>query len=56
MAGRNGDYSSHLAVAILPDCSGIGGSQDHEDQDPRADEDTNLTPRITETAKGLWLV
>jgi len=44
-----------LAVAILP-LLGIGGSQIMRAETPGPMKDTRLTPRITETAKGLWLV
>jgi trk system potassium uptake protein TrkH len=44
-----------LAVAILP-LLGIGGSQLMRAETPGPMKDTRLTPRITETAKGLWLV
>jgi trk system potassium uptake protein TrkH len=44
-----------LAVAILP-LLGIGGSQIMRADTPGPMKDTRLTPRITETAKGLWLV
>lgn len=44
-----------LAVAILP-LLGIGGSQIMKAETPGPMKDTRLTPRITETAKGLWLV
>src|SRR5260221_3680028 len=44
-----------LAVAILP-LLGIGGSQIMRAETPGPMKDTKLTPRITETAKGLWLV
>src|SRR5207245_991376 len=44
-----------LAVAILP-LLGIGGSQIMRTETPGPMKDTRLTPRITETAKGLWLV
>src|SRR2546426_9986642 len=44
-----------LAVAILP-LLGIGGSQIMRTETPGPMKDTQLTPRITETAKGLWLV
>jgi len=44
-----------LAVAILP-LLGIGGSQIMRAETPGPMRDTRLTPRITETAKGLWLV
>lgn len=44
-----------LAIAILP-LLGIGGSQIMRAETPGPMKDTRLTPRITETAKGLWLV
>jgi trk system potassium uptake protein len=44
-----------LAVAILP-LLGVGGSQVFKAETPGPMKDTKLTPRITETAKGLWLV
>jgi trk system potassium uptake protein TrkH len=44
-----------LAVAILP-LLGVGGSQIRKAETPGPMKDTRLTPRITETAKGLWLV
>lgn len=44
-----------LAVAVLP-LLGIGGSQVFRAETPGPMKDTKLTPRITETAKGLWLV
>ncbi len=44
-----------LAVAILP-LLGIGGSQIMRAETPGPMRDTRLTPRITEAAKGLWLV
>jgi trk system potassium uptake protein TrkH len=44
-----------LAVAILP-LLGVGGSQIYRAETPGPMKDTKLTPRITETAKGLWLV
>ncbi|HVQ60861.1 MAG TPA: potassium transporter TrkG [Burkholderiales bacterium] len=44
-----------LAIAILP-LLGIGGSQIMRSETPGPMKDTRLTPRITETAKGLWLV
>ncbi|MBM3357285.1 MAG: TrkH family potassium uptake protein [Betaproteobacteria bacterium] len=44
-----------LAVAILP-LLGVGGSQIFKAETPGPMKDTKLTPRITETAKGLWLV
>ena len=44
-----------LAVAILP-MLGIGGMQLYRAETPGPVKDTKLTPRITETAKVLWLV
>ena len=44
-----------LAVAILP-LLGIGGRQIFKAETPGPMKDTKLTPRITETAKGLWVV
>ena len=44
-----------LAVAILP-LLGVGGSQIMRAETPGPMKDTKLTPRITETAKGLWTV
>jgi trk system potassium uptake protein TrkH len=44
-----------LAVAILP-LLGIGGSQIMRAETPGPMKDARLTPRITETAKALWLV
>jgi len=44
-----------LAVAILP-LLGVGGSQIFRAETPGPMKDTKLTPRITETAKGLWTV
>ena len=44
-----------LAVAILP-LLGVGGSQLFKAEIPTPMKDTKLTPRIAETAKGLWLV
>jgi trk system potassium uptake protein TrkH len=42
-----------LAVAILP-MLGVGGRQLLKAETPGPMKDTKLTPRITETAKGLW--
>jgi trk system potassium uptake protein TrkH len=42
-----------LAVAILP-LLGVGGRQMFKAETPGPMKDTKLTPRITETAKGLW--
>ena len=44
-----------LAVAILP-LLGVGGSQIFKAETPGPMKDTKLTPRIAETAKGLWAV
>jgi trk system potassium uptake protein TrkH len=44
-----------LAVAVLP-LLGIGGRQLYKAETPGPMKDSALTPRITETAKGLWLV
>lgn len=44
-----------LAVAVLP-LLGIGGRQLYRAETPGPMKDSQLTPRITETAKGLWLV
>ncbi|HLE67879.1 MAG TPA: potassium transporter TrkG [Burkholderiales bacterium] len=44
-----------LAVAILP-LLGVGGSQLYRAETPGPMKDTKLTPRIAETAKGLWFV
>ena len=44
-----------LAVAILP-LLGIGGRQMFKAETPGPMKETSLTPRIAETAKGLWRV
>ncbi len=44
-----------LAVAILP-MLGIGGRQLYKAETPGPMKDTRLTPRIAQTAKGLWLI
>jgi trk system potassium uptake protein TrkH len=44
-----------LAVAILP-LLGVGGMQLYKAELPGPMKDAKLTPRITETAKGLWLI
>ena len=44
-----------LAVAILP-LLGVGGMQLYKAETPGPMKDDKLTPRITETAKSLWLV
>jgi trk system potassium uptake protein len=43
-----------LAVAILP-VLGVGGMQLYRTESPGTMKDTKLTPRITETAKALWI-
>jgi trk system potassium uptake protein TrkH len=42
-----------LAVAVLP-LLGIGGRAMFKAETPGPMKDSNLTPRITQTAKGLW--
>ena len=44
-----------LAVAILP-LLGVGGSQVFKAETPGPMKDAKLTPRIAETARGLWAV
>ncbi|MEO0423628.1 MAG: TrkH family potassium uptake protein [Pseudomonadota bacterium] len=44
-----------LAVAVLP-MLGVGGMQLYRAETPGPMKDSKLTPRITETAKYLWLV
>ena len=44
-----------LVVAILP-LLGIGGRQIFKAETPTPMKDASLTPRIAETAKGLWMV
>lgn len=44
-----------LAVAILP-LLGVGGMQLYKAETPGPMKDNKLTPRITQTAKGLWLI
>ncbi|MBC7780033.1 MAG: TrkH family potassium uptake protein [Proteobacteria bacterium] len=44
-----------LAVAVLP-MLGVGGRQLFKAETPGPMKDSRLTPRLTETAKGLWLV
>ena len=44
-----------LAVAILP-LLGVGGMQLYKAETPGPMKDTKLTPRITETAKNLWMI
>ncbi len=43
-----------LVVAILP-ILGVGGRQMFKAETPTPMKDTKLTPRMAETAKGLWL-
>jgi trk system potassium uptake protein TrkH len=44
-----------LAVAVLP-MLGVGGMQLFRAETPGPMKDSKLTPRITETAKALWLI
>jgi trk system potassium uptake protein len=44
-----------LAVAILP-LLGVGGMQMYRAETPGPVKDAKLTPRITETARALWIV
>jgi trk system potassium uptake protein len=44
-----------LAIAILP-MLGVGGRQIYKAETPGPMKDTKLTPRLAETAKGLWLI
>ena len=44
-----------LAIAILP-LLGIGGRQMFKAETPGPMKDSKMTPRIAETAKGLWIV
>lgn len=44
-----------LVVAILP-MLGVGGRQVSKSEIPGPMKDDQLTPRITQTAKGLWLI
>lgn len=44
-----------LAVAVLP-LLGIGGRQMFKAETPGPMKDSQLTPRMAQTAKGLWLV
>jgi trk system potassium uptake protein TrkH len=44
-----------LAVAVLP-LLGVGGSQIFKAETPGPMKDEKLTPRIAETARGLWVV
>ena len=44
-----------LVVAVLP-LLGIGGRQIYKAETPGPMKETSLTPRIAETAKGLWTV
>src|ERR1051325_9264210 len=55
LIGMGGRGVIVLAVAILP-LLGVGGSQLFKAETPTPMKDTKLTPRIAETAKGLWLV
>jgi trk system potassium uptake protein TrkH len=43
-----------LVVAVLP-LLGVGGRQMFKAETPTPMKDTKLTPRMTETAKGLWV-
>ncbi|HZF25019.1 MAG TPA: potassium transporter TrkG [Steroidobacteraceae bacterium] len=43
-----------LALAVLP-LLGVGGMQLYKAESPASVKDAKLTPRITETAKALWL-
>lgn len=43
-----------LVVAVLP-MLGVGGRQMFKAETPTPMKDTKLTPRMTETAKGLWV-
>ena len=43
-----------LAVAILP-LLGVGGMQLYKAETPGPVKDEKLTPRITQTAKALWV-
>ena len=42
-----------LVVAVLP-FLGLGGTQLYKAETPGPMKDTRLTPRIAETARGLW--
>lgn len=44
-----------LVVAILP-MLGVGGRQISKSEIPGPMKDDQLTPRVTQTAKGLWLI
>jgi trk system potassium uptake protein TrkH len=44
-----------LAVAILP-MLGVGGMQLYRAETPGPMKDSKLTPRITETARALWII
>ncbi len=44
-----------LAVAVLP-MLGVGGMQLYRAETPGPMKDSKLTPRITETAKALWII
>src|SRR5258708_15343479 len=44
-----------MALAVLP-VLGVGGMQLYKGQAPGSVKDERLAPRITETAKSLWLV
>ena len=44
-----------LAIALLP-VLGVGGRQIYMAETPGPMKDTRLTPRLAETAKGLWLI
>ncbi len=44
-----------LVTAVLP-LLGVGGRQMFKSETPTPMKDTKLTPRMAETAKGLWLV
>jgi trk system potassium uptake protein TrkH len=44
-----------LAVAVLP-LLGVGGTQLYKTEMPGPMKDAKLTPRIAETARGLWVV
>ncbi len=44
-----------LAVAVLP-LLGVGGRQIYRAETPGPMKESHLTPRIAETAKGLWLI
>src|SRR5258708_35844131 len=44
-----------MALAVLP-VLGVGGMQLYKGQAPGPVKDERLAPRITETAKSLWLV